>query len=60
MKCIWCSREIKDCHGNECDSCWELRQRIEANPALAERMIRATVRKMIKEIRGENIRGAKR
>jgi len=51
MKCIWCGSEIKDYHGKECDSCWELRQRIEANPALAERMIRDLAERMVKEIK---------
>ena len=38
MKCRWCGKDTKSLGTGECDSCWELRTRIEGNLELALRM----------------------
>ncbi len=44
--CSWCGVETQNEQTKECNSCWELRHRIEADFLLAK--------KMLKQLKGEN------
>ena len=48
MICKWCGKELSHGEegGDECDRCWELRSRIEAQLELAIRMIEAIQKKV--------------
>lgn len=39
VRCRWCETPTASLGTRECDRCWELRHRIEQDPALAERML---------------------
>lgn len=38
--CRWCQTEINPKMGDECVSCWALRERVQKHPEIAMRMIR--------------------
>ena len=38
--CKWCNKKTYMTYTKECDSCWELRHRIESNYSLAKKMIK--------------------
>lgn len=43
MKCKWCGDQTPYLETQECDSCWELRHRIELQPILAAEIFRSVV-----------------
>jgi len=40
--CKWCGEKSKPTGTHECGDCWELRTRIEANPAIASEILSYT------------------
>ena len=42
--CKWCGQKTNQQDSVECDSCWELRSRIERQPDIASRILESCVR----------------
>lgn len=49
VKCKWCGKETFNLGTKECNGCWELRSRIEADMELASRILETLLKRKKEE-----------